>query len=139
MKTTDELLKILEKTENIDDYLNDNAADIIDTELKDYLDSKLIEKNLRVADVIARSNIAQDHVYKIFSGKRGAGRDKLLCICFGMGLNLQETQLALRLSGSNILYPKNKRDSLIIFAINNNANIIDCNAALDELGEKILE
>ena len=45
--------------------------------------------------------------------------DKILRICLAMRLTLKETQRALKLYGMNELYPKNKRDVILIVAIGN--------------------
>ncbi|MDD6484491.1 MAG: hypothetical protein PUF72_07945 [Clostridiales bacterium] len=139
MKTTDELLKILNKTKNLDDYIDENLQSFIDTDLKAYLEKLLEEKDLKKSEVIQKANLSQIHAYKIFSGERRPGRDKLLCLCFGMGLGLKETQLALRLADHNPLYPRLRRDSVIIFAINEGASLMECNEALFDMGEDILE
>lgn len=139
MKTTDELLKILEKTKNIDSYFESNSDSIINIELRDYLENTMRERNISIPDLIKRSNLSPVYVYKILSGERIPGRDKLLCIAIGMRMTLQEIQLALRIAGHSLLYPKTKRDSIIIFAVNHNAGLAECNETLYELGENILE
>ena len=139
MKTTDELLKILEKSKNIDCYLENNSDSIIDIELRDYLENIMLERNISIPELIKRSNLASVYVYKILAGERMPGRDKLLCIAIGMQMSLQEIQMALRIAGHSLLYPKTKRDSIIIFAVNHNANLAECNETLYELGENILE
>jgi accessory colonization factor AcfC len=41
----------------------------------------------------------------------------------------------LKLAEIGPLYPRNKRDSIIIYAINNNKNIYELDDMLDEIGE----
>ena len=45
--------------------------------------------------------------------------DKLIALCFGMMLDIDETDDLLKYAGYNPLYARNKRDSIIIFAISN--------------------
>jgi hypothetical protein len=56
-----------------------------------------------------------------------------------MHLNLEETQRLLKIGGGSALYPRNKRDSVIIYAINNAYSVLDCDEILYELGEDTLQ
>ena len=60
------------------------------------------------------------------------GREKLIAICIGIGLNLTETQRVLTIGKQKILYAKDARDSIIIFSINNNYSIMETNELLFE-------
>lgn len=139
MKTTDELLKILQNTDDIQQFLEENRDSLINMRLTEYLEHIIEKKGLKPTDIIAGSNLNNIYVYKILSGERVPGRDKLLSLCFGMRLSLKESQLALRLAGHSPLYPKLRRDSIIIFALSEGASLMDCNEALYDLGEEILE
>lgn len=139
MKTTDELLKLLNSTKSIESYFDNNSQSIIDISLTEYLNSVIEENDLTRSYIIQKSNLSSVYVYKILSGERHPQRDKLICLCFGMNMTLSQTQLALRLAGHSILYPKNRRDSIIIFALNERANLMECNEALYNLNENILE
>lgn len=138
MKSTDDLLKDLKSTKNIDDYISSNKIHFADVSLSDYLHKLLKEKKLKQADVIKRSELDSVYGCQIFSGKKNPTRDKVLCIVFGMGLNLAETQQLLKSCGLPFLYAKHKRDSIIIFAINRNLSLIKTNELLYAQEEKLL-
>lgn len=138
MKNTDDLLKDLESARNIDDYISSNKIHFADISLSDYLHKLLKEKNLKQADVIKRSGLQQTYACQIFAGTKNPTRDKVLCISFGMGLNLAETQQLLKSCNLPFLYAKHQRDSIIIFAINKKLNIMDTNTLLYERGENTL-
>lgn len=138
MKTTDDLIKDLESARNIDDYISSNKIHFADISLSDYLNKLLKEKKLIKADVIKRSELQQNYAYQIFSGDKNPTRDKVLCLAFGMGLNLAETQQLLKSCGLPFLYAKNKRDSIIIFAVNKQLNLIQTNELLYDREEKTL-
>ena len=105
-KTTDQLLKILQNSNDINSYLTDND-----------------------------SNIQKNYGYQIFDGSKTPSRDKVIAIALAMQLTLDEANRLLHLSNNGILYPKIKRDSIIIFGLENNQKIIDLNITLDDLGE----
>lgn len=130
--TTDELLKIL-KNKNVDTYLEENKDELVNQPLKDYLNKLLAEKNLTIPEVVKNSNMAQVYTNQIFSGvKKNPSRDKLIQLCFGMNADFDETQTILKYSGYAPLYPRDKRDSIIISAFMNNLPLMKCNEMLDE-------
>lgn len=83
-----------------------------------YIDELLEQKNLKRQDVLLRADLPQKYGYKLLSGEtHTTDRNKILRICFSMEMTLPETQRALKLYGMNELYPKVKRDALLILAI----------------------
>ncbi|MGN1319098.1 MAG: hypothetical protein ACI4VF_08775 [Lachnospirales bacterium] len=136
-KKTDELLKALENN-NINTYLSSNRDELINKNLSEYLEKLLKDKNINKAKAIEKSNLNTVYAYEIFSGKKNPSRDKLIQLIFGMALDITNTQRLLRIAGHSELYPRVKRDSIIIYAINNNLDIIECNELLYDMGEDIL-
>lgn len=130
-KSTSELLEILKKS-SLEAYLKENSGDLIENPLCDYLASLIDEKNLNKAEVIKKSNIQTNYAYQIFSGTRIPSRDKLIALCFGLDLTLDEAQTLLKYAGFAQLYPKNKRDSIIISSLKNHTSVIKCNILLEE-------
>ena len=120
-KTTDQLLKILQNSNNISFHK--------------YLTQLLDEKGLTKAQVITDSNIQKNYGYQIFDGSKTPSRDKVIALALAMQLTLDEANRLLHLSNNGILYPKIKRDSIIIFGLENNQKIIDLNITLDDFGE----
>ena len=132
-KSTGELLEILKRS-SLEAYLKENGGELIaDSPLCDYLNALLDEKGLTKADIIRRTSISAPHVYQTFSGERIPTRDKLIALCFGMNLTVDETQTLLKYTGYAPLYPRSTRDSVIIAAIKNGESVIRCNITLDEL------
>lgn len=129
-KQTDELLNELNHTPHIDQYLKNNADYLIDQSLANYLCEKLEEKNISKADIIKKSDINEIYGYQLLSGKRTPSRNKLLCICIGAGFTLEETNETLKVGGFSPLFPKIKRDSIIIFGIQNNQTLLQINESL---------
>ncbi|MGN0612467.1 MAG: XRE family transcriptional regulator [Porcipelethomonas sp.] len=144
-KDTEKLLELLKKSGSIDLYLQENKDFLLDCSIKEYLNTLLKEKQLTIAKLSQgdHADISDRYLYQIFSASnpRVPSREVLLCICIGMGLNLDETQTALKIAKYAALYPKDERDSIIIFGIENSHSLIDINNSLYEhdlkcLGEK---
>lgn len=131
-KSTEELLKIL-KNSSLDAYLTENDGEMAENLICDYLTAVLNEKDLKKSEVIKKSNIQTNYAYQIFSGLKIPSRDKLISLCFGMSLSLDEAQTLLKYAGFAPLYPRNKRDSVIISALEKGESVIRCNITLDEL------
>ncbi len=137
-KTTDELKHEIKSATDIEDWLAKNQANMLSQRLPEYLEKLLEQKNMKKADVVRRSQLGRAYVYKIFSGEKVPSRDKLLAIACGLDLSDEETQKMLKLSGNRELYPRDKRDALILFALQRKKSMIEINELLDEHGLDIL-
>ena len=139
MKKTDELLKILNDSHDIGDVLQDHEEEFIQVSVSEYLTALIEQKNLVKSEIIKRSGIDRVYGYQILNGTRTPSRDKLIQFAFGMQLGFRETQRLLAYNGFAQLYAKNRRDSIIIFAIKEKKSVIELNIILDKNEEKIFE
>ena len=139
MKSTDELLKVLKSTENIEQYLQENMDDIKNMSFVEYLNCCLNEHGLSKSSAIEGSNIQKNYGYQIFDGSKKPSRNKVLALCISMGLSCEETNRLLKLSDHSILYPRIKRDSIIQFSLEKKCNLIDTNILLHDMNEDIIE
>ncbi len=130
MKSTKELMDELMKANNIGDYLKANSEHMISGELSTYLSNILKKKGLVKSAVIKKSELSEVMGYQIFSGTRNPSRDSLICICVAMALDIDEAQEILRISRFSPLYPKNKRDCIIINGIANKKSVAEINESL---------
>lgn len=106
--------------------------------LPEYLSEMLVLHNIEKTACIETSTLSRTYAYQIFSGKRKPGRNRLLALCLSMHLSLKETQLALNIAQLAILFPKRKRDAVIIFALEKKLSVQQTNHLLFELEEKYL-
>lgn len=139
MKSTDDLLNEIKKSQNILDYFAENREEMQLDSLPEYLDGWLKKKNLSKADVVRRSNLNKAYVYQIFLGKKYPSRDKVIALAFGLGLDADETQTLLKQAGYRELYPRDPRDALLLYAIDQNMSIIDANELLYDHNIEVLE
>lgn len=138
-KNTQELLKLLKNSRKIESYLSSQSKELQEFSLPEYLDKLLKEKNLKKSQCILEANLQRNYGYQIFSGERTPSRDKLLSLCIAMSLTPEETHSLLCATGYADLYPKNKRDSILIFSLEKHLNLLDTNELLYDLGEKTLD
>ena len=114
-RLTEDLLARLLAAPNPDSYLGEGLT--LQRSLADYLHELLAAKGLKRADVYRASGLNSTVVYDAFSGKSRLGRDNALMVAFGLGCSLRETQRLLKLAGAAELYPKVRRDAIIIWCI----------------------
>ena len=57
-------------------------------------------------------------------------RDRVLCLSFGLPATLAQTQELLRIGGMAQLYPKNKRDAIIIYGLTHGQTLPQVNELL---------
>ena len=136
--STNELMKQLNSCNNIEDYLKENEEYFINTTVADYLYNMFDEKCLKKSRIFEKAEINETYGYQILSGKKNPSRNVILSICIGASFTLNETQAALQTGNHPGLSPKNKRDSIIIYCINNHKSVIDTNFMLYEKGEDTL-
>jgi transcriptional regulator with XRE-family HTH domain len=134
IKQTDELLKELGNTSDINQYLSTNCDELIEQNVAKYLNELLEKKeNLTKSKIIKSTSLSESYIYDIFRGeKSNPSRNKLLQIAFAMSLDLETTQKLLKIAKVGILYPRIKRDSIIIFALNKNLDFFECENLLEQ-------
>lgn len=137
-RRTEDLLAALRQSKNIDDFVKENEDEFINTTLSQHLNELLSQKGMKKSDVIKSACLNDIYAYQIFQGVRAPSRDKVICIAFGFGLDLVETQNLLKFARINELYARSKRDTIIIFAIEEKLDIHTTNELLYELNEYTL-
>lgn len=94
--------------------------------LSEYLNVYIAKHELVLSDIVRKSQLSRDYAYAIFNGhKASPTRDRVIAICIAMGMNLQETQRALKICNAGVLYSKNDRDAAVIICINREIYDID--------------
>lgn len=130
---TEELLDELLTSPTISSFVDHHDSD--QRTLSQYLNELLELKGLKRSEVVKAAGLNETFGYQIFTGARGAKRDKVLQIAFAMRLDLKETARLLRAAGANELYCKNRRDAIIIFSLNKGFSLQKVNEELYLFGE----
>ncbi len=133
---TEELLEELLSSPSPAKFINNN--NISTRSLSEYLQQLLKEKGLERVKVVREAGLNQTFGYQIFTGARNASRDKILQIAFAMKLSLKETDRLLQAGGVNELYCKNRRDAIIIFALQEGYSLQKADEELYRFGEETI-
>lgn len=132
--TTGGLIKNLKNAKDIKIFLQENQSSITDPTLREYLEKLLLLKGLKRQDVIKNAELDSNYINQLFSGiKTKPGRNQTLSLAFGFRLNNEETARLLKIAGVGALYPKNKRDAVIIHSLENGQSITQTNETLSSL------
>lgn len=134
-KTTDDLLKVLLDSDELGEYLEDLHGNERCHNLSRYLAELLEAKDLKKADVIKESRLNSTFGYQILSGDRKASRNKLLQLAFAMNCSIDETQHILLHANEGALYPRNRRDGIIMFCLENGYTLLEAEDELYRHGE----
>ena len=136
--TTGTLMKKLFTARNLDNFMKQHNDAMLEISLTEHL-SKLCDERETVPErVILKAQIDRVYGHQIFNGTRKPSRDKVIQLAFGFGLDVDDAQKLLRISGKSILYPKLKRDAVIIFGLKNKLVISDVQDILYDYGLTIL-
>lgn len=130
LKKTEELNHEIKAASDIEDYLKKNKRHLLADSLPEHLNALLSRKRISRADVVRGSLLDRAYVYQIFAGQKAPSRDKLIAIAFGLRLTDAEAQKMLKLSGNRELYARDKRDAVILFALQKKKTIIETNELL---------
>ena len=102
---TQNLLKTLNDSEDLNAVLAQNASEFIAQPLCDTLAALLKEKGLTRSQAILGSMLNMIYGQQIFAGTKTPSRDKLIAIAFGMQLSFQEADTLLKQQGVSPFVP----------------------------------
>lgn len=132
--STSTLFKMLDISNSIDTFIDSNEADLEVTSFEEHLSQLSKRKNLSIPSIIDLASLSESYIYQLFKGTRKPSRDKIIQLIFGMKLSLEESNKLLRAGEKNELYCRNKRDAIVIFAINNHLSINEVEEILLDRG-----
>lgn len=135
-RLTEDLLARLLNSKSPEDYLS--QGETIDRELPDYLYALLDAKGMNRSQVARISSINTTFLYNIFEGKSKPKRDNALMLAFALGCDLRQTQRLLRLADVAELWPKVRRDAIIIWCIERGYTREECDDELYRLNERAI-
>lgn len=135
-RLTSELLDQLLNAPTPEAYLDEGLT--IDRTLPEYLEQLRAAKGLKRSEIIRASDVNATFVYDVFKGKSRLGRDNAIMLALGMGCTLEEAQRLLRLDGVAELWPKVRRDAIIIWCVEHGYTRLQTDEELYRLGEKTL-
>ncbi len=136
--STDELLKLLFKERNLERFLQRNESVYLNTSFSDYISSWCKTHQEVPEHLIRRANLEKSFGHQLFTGKRKPSRDTVIQMAFAMGADVPQTQEMLKIARKSLLYPRIKRDTVVIYCLHNHISLLDAEIILADLNLPIL-
>ena len=137
-KSTSDLNQELMSQPNLDQYITENETYFSDADIAGLLAGLYETCSLSKAELARRAGMSEVYLHQVFSGRRKPSRDRLLCLCIGMGAGLEDVQQLLKRVGYASLYPKLKRDAIIGHGLLHRTPLAEINDKLFSENEKTL-
>ena len=124
----------LKTTDKIESFVTENADEIYELSLSEYLRELLNKYGYDKSEVFKRSGMSDtNYGYELFrNDDKKASRDKLIRLCIGFPLSVDEAQKVLRYGKVRPLYPRDERDAYILFGLNKKYSLDEINDLLYE-------
>lgn len=136
-KKTEDLIHEIEESTDITQYISENEEEFLDIPLHLYLKQLLAETGYKVSQITELS-CKGEYIYQVFRGIKNPSRDVILSIALAMQLTCPKASQLLRIARMSALDARNRRDSVILFALSRKLSVPDTNDILYELGETCL-
>ena len=137
-KTTDDLSQALMAESNIDSYLRENQPFFAGQSIAELLAVYYERTDLSKAALARKAGMSEVYLHQVFAGRRNPSRDRLICLCVGLEVSLEEAQQLLKLASYAPLYPRLKRDAIISYGIVHRMALGEINDKLFTENEKTL-
>lgn len=129
-KNTNQLLQELMDSNNLDRILSENSSTFRTVSLPESLRTLFEARSISKSALARASGISEVYLHQVFSGRRSPSRDRLLCLCIGLGATVKETQELLQQAHHAPLYPKDRRDAILIYGLSHGMALREINDAL---------
>ncbi len=135
---TSTLMHRLFKASNLNEFLEKNADHLYTINFSEYISQLCNEFDQVPERVIKQAAIERTYGHQLFNGTRKPSRDKVIQLAFGFELDVENTQKLLMMADKSQLYPRIKRDAVILYCINHHIGIDDTQNMLYDLEEPLL-
>lgn len=140
LKRTEDLLEQLKlKNVNYEEFLENNKDSFVEKDLSSFWAHALSMCNMKNVDIINKADMGYTFFYDIISGRKIPSRDTIARMFIAMRLDLDSCQAALKLYNWAGLYSKDKRDSIVIYALTHDLTVSQTESMLAQHGEKGLK
>lgn len=134
-RNTDDMNTELMNTTDLQKFLAENTEHFSTRDFSRLLKEQIRKKDVNKADLAKASGMSDVYLHQLISGRRSPSRTRLLCICIGLKLTLDETQSLLFHAGMGQLYARNRWDAIIIYGIDHQMDLYTINDLLFDANE----
>ena len=135
---TSTLLRRLFNTRDLDRFMERNAAEMDLPIFHEYISGLTKSLGQVPEQIIRQSGIERSYGHQLFNGTRNPSRDKVIQLAFGLQLDTEGTQKLLKIAQKSPLYPRIKRDAVVLFCLSHHKDILETQSVLHSLGLTLL-
>lgn len=119
------------------DQLDQLMSNIHSRTFTEELEHLMIEKKMNKSTLLSKTLLDKNYGYQILQGTRQPSKDKVIQLCLALSCNLEDTNRLLILSNNPVLYSKNKKDALFIYALSNKLTVMETNELIYSYGYEL--
>ena len=119
-------------------FLDANRENFNNTSVADSLNQMILKQRISKSALARQSGMSEVYLHQVFSGRRTPSRTRLLCMCFGLQATVEEAQVLLKQCDYAPLYPKNRRDAILLYGLSHMETLFQINDTLFDKGEETL-
>ncbi len=132
-RDTEKILDHLSETESLTEFFQENKEAFNLLTIGEYIELELKNRKLTKAGIIRKSGINKRFFFDILAGKKTPNRRYIIRLFLALGVDFSDVQWYLKACDYPQLYVKNKRDSIIIYCLNNELSVSECNKMLNNV------
>lgn len=130
--STEELLRLLFMESSLENLLRRSETSVLTPAFSDYICALCAERGETHERVIKRANIEKSYGHQMFGGRRNPSRDMVLRLAFGFELDYEGAQKLLKTARKSMLYPRVKRDLIVIYCLHHHYSVVECELLLEQ-------
>lgn len=138
-QTKDLLGELQDGSCDLTSYLENHEEVFVETDHKMLWEKLIAKSGLSKSDIINKSEISYAFFYDIINDRKTPSRDKAFRIILAMHLSFSDCQDLLKSLKKAPLYAKDRRDSILLFALEHKLSVIETDQLLLEKGEEPLK
>ena len=129
--STEELLRLLFMESSLESLLSRSESSVRTVAFPAYISALCDERGETHERVIKRANIEKSYGHQVFAGRRNPSRDTVLRLAFGLELDYEGAQKLLKAARKSLLYPRVKRDLIVVYCLHHHYSVIECEILLE--------
>lgn len=137
---TQEYGSAFEGTDGLNDLsrvLSDNSACFREGDLPHGLQMLFDQQDMSKSALAKASGISEVYLHQVFSGRRTPSRDRLLCLCIGLGASAESPE-SLAAGTPRAAVRSGQEDAVLLFGLSHSLTLPEINDALFTAGAETL-
>lgn len=131
--STEELERLLKNTSDISSTVEKYKESMVELQCSECIKIIIAQSGKSNSSILRQLNLSSSYFYEIINGKKAPSRDVFLQVLIATKSGLDQSQIYLKECGYRQLYPRSRRDAIMIYALSNNKNLIETNILLDSM------